>query len=345
MLSWEVVAIVVVIVALFFLLTNGLHDASSVVATMIACGATTPAQAILVAAGLELVGAMFGGNAVALTIIQLIDVPVKHQLLIVLLVAFMGAMSWNVITWRIGLPSSSTHALVGGLMGATLVAVGCSHIQWGVQEFLGPFHRLNGIVKIVVSLLISPLLGFTAAFLLQKAMKFLLRRASFTVNTWLKRSQIVIAGLLAFSHGSNDSQKVIGLAALALAAGEWTSGIYSSRWLLLFGGLVMCTGILLGGWTIIKTLGRKVFPLRPLHSFDSLFASCGTLFLANWLGMPISTTHLVAGTVIGVGAADDYRMVNWEIGREMLLAWLVTIPASGVVAGLLYFVIAGFVNL
>ncbi|MDR3590367.1 MAG: inorganic phosphate transporter [Negativicutes bacterium] len=342
---WDILAVLVLLAAFVFLLTNGLHDASSVVATIIACGAATPVQAIILAAATGLLGALLGGNAVADTVVNLINLPADRLLLIVLLAALLAAVGWNLVTWRVGLPSSSTHALVGGLIGALWAAAGPEHIAWGLAELFGPAHQISGVTKIVVSLLISPLLGFAAAVLLQKTTEFLLRNATFAANVWLKRCQWLIAGVLAFNHGSNDTQKILGLVSLVLIAGRWADQPQIPLWSQFAGGLVMFAGTLFGGWSIIKTLGRKIFPLRPIHSFNSLLSSGGALLAANFLGAPISTTHLVAGTVIGVGAADEYRLVNWEIGREMVLAWLITMPAAAAMAALIFMLlsrVAGF---
>lgn len=339
----EIIAVVVIVIAFGFLLTNGLHDASSVVATIIACGAATPMQAILLAAVAELLGALLGGSAVAQTTAGLIDLPVDHNLLTILLSALVAAVGWNLITWRLGLPSSSTHALVGGLIGAVWLAAGVEHITWGATDLLVS-HKLTGVVKVVVSLLISPILGFGAAFLLQKGMRLLLRNALFSANVWLKRGQWVIAVILAFNHGSNDTQKILGLVSLAMLACKWVSSDQIPAWSQLIGGIVMCSGIIFGGWSIIKTLGRKVFPLRPIHSFNSLLSSGSALFVANFLGAPTSTTHIVAGTIIGVGSADEYRMVNWETGKQMVLAWFITMPAAAVAAGMIYFIVNRFMG-
>ena len=343
-MGWDIVAVLVIIAAFIFLLTNGLHDASSVVATIIACGAATPVQAILLAAGAGLLGALLGGRAVANTIVNLIDLPPDHLLLLVLLAAFLAAVGWNLVTWQFGLPSSSTHALVGGLIGSLWVAAGADHVVWGISDLVSPAHQISGVTKVIISLLISPVIGFMAAVLLQKTMEFLLRNANFAVNIWLKRSQWVIAAILAFSHGSNDTQKILGLVSLVLIAVKWVGLSQIPLWSQLIGGSVMFAGMMFGGWSIIKTLGRKIYPLRPIHSFNSLVSSGGSLFVANLLGAPISTTHLVAGSIIGVGAADEYRMVNWEIGKEMVLAWCITMPASAAMAALLFVILSQLAN-
>ena len=304
--DWILVA--VILIAFVFLLTNGLHDASSVVATFIACGAATPLQAIFWAALLELAGAILGGNAVAQTIAGLVLLPADRSLLPMLAAVLIAAMFWNVFTWRLGLPSSSTHALVGGLIGSIWVMAGPEHVFWGWREFVGSAHQIAGIVKVVIGLVVSPLLGFMLAFSLQKILTLFLRNALFSVNRWLKWGQWVIVGLLAFSHGANDTQKILGLVALALtAAGQITGGQPLPPLVSLTAGLIMFLGILSGGWPIMKTLGSGIFTLRPIHSFNSQLSSGSALLIANLTGVPVSTTHLVAGSVIGAGAADEYR--------------------------------------
>ncbi|HWR41268.1 MAG TPA: inorganic phosphate transporter [Patescibacteria group bacterium] len=342
--NWIVAA--VVLIALIFLLTNGLHDASSVVATFIACGAATPLQAVMWAALLELIGAVLGGSAVAHTIAGLVLLPVDRTLLPLLAAVMIAAMVWNVLTWRLGLPSSSTHALVGGLIGSVWMMAGTEYIFWGWTELWNPGHSVSGIVKVVMGLVVSPLLGFLLAYLLQKLVAFLLRNASFSANRWLKQGQWLIVGLLAFNHGANDTQKVLGLVGLALvAAGQLGEGQPLPVEALFVGGLIMFIGILSGGWPIMKTLGSGIFTLRPIHSFNSQLSAGSALLLANISGMPVSTTHLVAGSVIGAGAADEYRMVNWAVGKEMMVAWCVTIPASALVAAVVYPLLAWLTGL
>jgi len=336
-LFWDIIALLVVCAAFLFLLTNGLHDASSVVATMIGCGAAQPLHAVAFAGVLELLGAIFGGSAVAYTVAKMINVTPGRTLLLLLLAALAAAIAWNVFTWQIGLPSSSTHALIGGLVGAAWVAAGPENIVWGVREFMA--GTLTGIVKVVIGLIISPLVGFFVAYVMQVVMAGILKNAPFVAaNRWLKRLQWLVAGTLAYSHGANDTQKITGVIILAIMAAGYTSaGSYDiPGWLRLAVAIIMFIGILGGGWSIMKTLGRGIFVLRPIHSYDSLFASGTSLLAATMLGAPVSTTHLVVGSIIGVGAADEHRMVNWRTGQTMLVAWCVTIPASALLAAFLY---------
>lgn len=335
-LSIPLLVVLVFAIGLVFALTNGLHDASSVVATFIVCDAATPKQAIALASVFGLLGAVFGGSQVANTVSGVIDLPTHASLLPILFTAILGAASWNLITWKLGLPSSSTHALIGGIIGAVMVSAGYRHVLWGWNELTGPGHRLTGIVEIVAALVFSPLLGFALAFLLQKIMKLLLRNARFSANQKIKRIQWAIAACLAFSHGANDTQKIIGLFTLALAAGGGAALHSAPLWVRFCGGLVMFIGTMLGGWSIMKTVGRGIYNIRPLHSLNSQLASVGSILLATVSGAPVSTTHVVVGSVMGVGAADEYRMVHWGIVKEIVVAWVITIPLSAAVSALLY---------
>jgi len=334
--SITIILILVILMGLIFALSNGLHDASSVVATFINCGAASPKQAVLVASTFGLLGAVFGGSAVADTISKVINLPTDTALLAILFSAILGAVVWNLVTWKLGLPSSSTHALIGGIIGAVIVSSGYKHIVWGWHELIGEHHQITGIVKVVVALFISPLLGFMLAFTLQKVVKLLLRNAKFSINKGLNRIQWVIAAALSYSHGANDTQKVIGMLTLALAAGGSTTIQTAPLWVRVCGGLVMFLGTMLGGWGIMKTIGRGIFDIRPIHSVNSQLASVGSVFVATIIGAPVSTTHVVVGSVMGVGAADEYKMVNWQIVKEIIIAWFITIPLSAIVSALIY---------
>jgi len=338
-ISTAVILAIVIVVALIFTLTNGLHDASSVVATFISCGAASPIQAISLAAICGFVGALTSGSAVANTVSGIVTIPIEPALLKVLLAAMIGAVVWNIVTWKLGFPSSSTHALVGGLVGAVWVARGTSYILWGWSELIGPGHQLLGMTKIVAALILSPVLGFVVAFILQIISNTVLQNARFSLNKWIKRIQWVIAGLLAYSHGANDTQKTVGIIWLALVSASYANGQVGLIWIKGLAGAVMFAGTLLGGWPIMKTIGRGIYTIRPIHSLNSQLSSGGCLVLATALGAPVSTTHVVVGSVMGVGGADEFRMVNWQIGKEIMIAWCITIPASAVVAALVFFVL------
>jgi PiT family inorganic phosphate transporter len=335
-ISITMILIGVVVIALVFALSNGLHDASSVVATFIICGAATPKQAIGVASIFGMIGAIFGGSAVSDTISKVINLPVNSSLLTILLAAMLGAVIWNLVTWKLGLPSSSTHALIGGIIGAVWISSGYKHLVWGWNELISGQHQLTGIVKVFAALIISPLLGFIIAFILQRIAKLLLRNAKFTLNNGLRKIQWGIAAALAYSHGANDTQKIIGIITLALMAGKSLTMQTVPLWVRFSGGFVMFIGTMLGGWTIMKTVGRGIFTVRVIHSLNSQLASAGSLLLATLIGAPVSTTHVVVGSVMGVGAADEYKMVHWGIAKEIILAWFITIPLSAVVSAMIY---------
>lgn len=327
----------VILLALGFTLTNGLHDASSVVATFISCGAATPVQATLLAATFELLGALFSGQAVANTIVSIGNLPASAGMLPVILAALLGAVAWNLVTWKFGLPSSSTHALVGGLIGAIWASYGASHVLWGWSDLWSPTPRLAGFLKVIVSLFFSPLFGFAVGYFLQKISLSLLRNARFSqVNRQVRRVQWLMAAMLAFGHGGNDTQKTAGIIAAALVATQITQGTDLPLWVRCSVGLLMSAGMLLGGWSIMRTIGRGIYAVRPLHSLVSQIAAGSSVLMANFLGAPVSTTHVVVGSIAGVGSAEEYRMVNWHMGREILIAWLITIPASALTAALIY---------
>lgn len=324
---------------MIFTLTNGLHDASSVVATLISCRAATPKQAVLLASVFGLLGAAFSGNLVADTVTKIIKIAPGTELMYILTASISGAVVWNIVTWRIGLPSSSTHALIGGLIGATWISNGSDYILWGVSEFVSGNHQLEGIVKVIAALIISPLLGFVIAFIIQKISSLLLRNTRFKINEYIKKVQWIIAAALAFSHGSNDSQKITGLISLALISAGAVNAYSAQPFIKLTVGVVMFIGTAFGGWKIMKTLGRGIYDLRPIHSLNSMLSSGLSIILATFTGAPVSTTHVVVGGIMGVGAADEYRMVNWGIGKQIITAWFITIPCSAVSAAIIYFII------
>ncbi|HEX2998649.1 MAG TPA: inorganic phosphate transporter [Armatimonadota bacterium] len=339
------VLLLIILFSFFFALSNGLHDASSVVATIITSGAASPKGAVLLASVFGMIGALFGGSMVADTVSSIIDLPASSSLLPVLLSAVTGAVLWNMITWKFGLPSSSTHALVGGIVGAVLVSSGAGHVLWGLSELTAAGPQVRGIVKIVLSLLISPVIGFAAAWTLEKLAKILLRNAKFTINRRIKKLQWAIAAGLSLAHGANDTQKILGLIVLALVSGG-TAPLHSAPvWARLCLGALMFLGTMLGGWKIMKTVGRGIFELEPIHSLSSQLASAGSILAANFMGAPVSSTHIVVGSVMGVGSAENYKMVNWNIVREIVLSWVITIPASAAVSALLYLIISRVLNL
>jgi PiT family inorganic phosphate transporter len=334
---------IVIIIALIFTLTNGLHDASSVVATMIACKAASPVQAILIASIFGLLGVFFSGNQVADTVSAIIKVSPSINLIHILIASLLGAVVWNIVTWRIGIPSSSTHALVGGLIGAAWIANGPDSILWGVSELFSGNHQVVGIMKVIVSLIFSPVLGFSIAYVIQKISMLLLRNAKFSINRTINKLQWIVAAALAFSHGANDSQKITGLISLALISAGVVNSHAVPPLIKIAIGLIMFLGTALGGWKIMKTIGNKIYDLRPIHSLNSMISSGTSILFATFTGAPVSTTHVVVGGIMGVGSADEYRMVNWNIGKEIVTAWFITIPCSAIASSIIYFLINGVI--
>jgi PiT family inorganic phosphate transporter len=339
-----VIAGAAILLSFFFDFTNGFHDASSVVATVIACGALDPKRALALAGFFTILGALLGGSAVVYTIEELVFIEPGRQLVTILVAAMVGAIVWNLVTWKYGLPSSSTHALVGGLVGATVMAAGTGKVEWGIDALMSQGHQVKGVLKVMIALLISPPIGFGLAYLMQKAVKTALRNAKRKVNTWINRAQYVTAALLAYSHGANDTQKHMGIIMLAMLSGNLITGTVVPIWLRLLVGAVMLIGTLGGGWTIMRTLGRKIYPLEPVHSLNSQLASSTSVLVATFWGGPISTTHVVGTSVMGAGAGDEIRMVSWDVGKDMLLSWFITIPASIMVSAIMFIPVDWLVN-
>lgn len=332
---------ILIIIAFIFTMTNGLHDASSVVATMIACNAASPIQAVILASVFGLLGVFFSGSQVAETVSTIITIAPGMDLIHILIASILGAVIWNIVTWRIGLPSSSTHALIGGLIGAAWASYGPSKILWGVSELFSGNHQVVGITKVIAALVFSPLLGFTIAYLIQKISALMLRNSKFSINRNINKIQWFVAAALAFSHGSNDSQKIIGLISLALISVGAVQTHSVALFIKIAVGLVMFIGTALGGWKIMKTLGNQIYDLRPIHSLNSMLSSGLSILVATFTGAPVSTTHVVVGGIVGVGAADEYKMVNWSIGKEIVTAWFITIPCSAISAAVICLIVNG----
>ncbi len=318
---------------LFFSFTNGFNDASAVVATTISSGALSPRNAVVLAATTGGLGVLVGGTAVANTIAKMVQVPADLHGTAIIGAALAGAVVWNLTAWRLGLPSSSSHALVGGLIGAALVALGPDSVNWGGAWLADPLHHpVSGFAGVIFSLITAPALGFGAAWVLHKAVKVGLRNARFRVNTTLKRLQIVTSSILSFAHGSNDGQKAMGIFVVLLVAAGLSSDPTVPLWVRAVVLGVITAGTLGGGWPIMKTLGRRIFVLEPVHALDSQVASAAVLFGSTAAGMPVSTTHVVATSVMGVGAAERVSAVRWNVAKHILQAWGTTIPAAACVA-------------
>jgi PiT family inorganic phosphate transporter len=317
--------IVVIAIGLAFDFTNGFHDTANYVATWVGTRAMSPRAAVLVSAVANLAGA-FVTTAVAKTVGKgLVDTNlVTNQ---VLLAALLGAIAWNLLTWWLGLPSSSTHALVGGLCGAALVKAGSKGVLWhGLWE------------KVIIPAAASPVIGFLGAFVLVVLIYRLFFRASpGMANRGFRYGQLVSGTWVAFTHGANDAQKTMGVIALALYTHGSISSFYIPTWVKIVAALTIGAGTYVGGWRIIRTLGQRIYKMAPEHGFAAQIAAGSTLYLGTHYGFPISTTHVVTGSVMGAGATRRLSAVRWGVAGNIVFAWLLTLPAAGLVAAGLYY--------
>ena len=323
--------------------TNGFNDTANMVASVIACRAMTPTQAIMLVALFTFLGPVIAGTAVADTVggfVILNDLPATNAIG-VLLSGTLGAILINLIAWSRGLPSSSTHALVGGLSGAVMVAAGADHVVWGWQALITQGHW-SGVMKILATLLFSPLLGFAVGWLLHRLMRILLRRAHPGINQSLRHLQWLGAAWLAFSHGANDAQKTMAVITLVLVVSGVLPHFAIPLWVILLCATSITLGTLSGGWRIIRTVGFGIYRLRPLHAFDSQLASAAVISAAAAIGGPVSTTHVVSTSIMGIGAAERPRAVRWGKAAEILFTWVVTLPASALLAAITHTLLARF---
>ena len=320
------IIIILVILALAFDLLNGIHDSSNIVATMISSRAFSPQIALGITAICEFSGPFIFGVAVAKTIGSEI-ITADAISLEVLIAALSGAILWNVLTWFLGIPSSSSHAIVGGLLGAVLVGAGAQAVQ------------LQGIGKVLIALFTSPIIGLVFGFVITKLVYVLIARASLGINTVFKRGQIVTAMALALSHGANDAQKSMGIITLALVIGGYLQSFEVPLWVVFACSFMIALGTSLGGWRLIRTLGGKFYKIRPIDGFSAQMASAIVILGNSLLGGPVSTTQVVSSAIMGVGAAERVNKVRWGVASEILIAWFLTIPATGIVSAGIYLLI------
>ncbi|MBI3912792.1 MAG: inorganic phosphate transporter [Chloroflexi bacterium] len=321
--------IFLIILALIFNFLNGFHDSSNIVAPMISSRAVKPQTALGLIALAEFVGPFVFGIAVAKTIGDEL-VTANLITLTVIAAALLAAIAWNVLTWYLGIPSSSSHALVGGLIGAVAVHVGI------------PAIRFDGLEKTLIALFISPPIGLLAGYLLTKLIYFLARRATPSINWFFKRSQIITGVVLGLSHGANDGQKTMGIITLALVTSRVIDNFAVPTWVVLVSSIALALGTAIGGWRLIRTLGGKFYKIRPVHGFATQVASSAVILGASFLGGPVSTTQVVSSTILGVGSAQRINMVRWSVAGEIVVAWLLTIPATALLAAIFKFALNGF---
>ncbi len=317
--------IIVIVLALGFDFLNGIHDSSNVVATMISSRSLSPRVALGMTAVAEFLGPFIFGVAVAETIGGIVDADAIS--LQVLIAALSSAILWNLFTWYLGFPSSSSHALIGGMVGAVFIGAGWQAIN------------LDEFKKILIALFTSPFIGFIFGFILLRIIMSLCWNSSPKVNAVFKRGQIFTALALALSHGTNDAQKTMGLISLALVISGYSSTLIVPNWVIFMCASMIALGTAMGGWRLIRTLGGKFYKIRPVDGFSSQLASATVILGASLVGGPVSTTQVVSSSIMGAGAAERVNKVRWGVAREIATAWLLTIPATALLAAGLYWVI------
>jgi len=323
--SWGFAFIVLIIaIALTFDFTNGLHDAANSVATVVSTRVLSPKQAVVWAAFFNFVAFLIFGTGVAKTIgVGLIDINVVDPL--VIFCGLLGAIAWNLTTWYLGLPSSSSHALIGGYLGAAVAKAGFSIVI------------VKGWIKVGSFIFIAPILGMILGNLLMILTTWLLRhRPLRVINLWSRRLQLVSAALYSLGHGGNDAQKTMGIIASLVFTSGHMNTFHIPLWIVLSAHAAIALGTLSGGWRIIKTMGQKIVRLRPIDGFCAESASAISIFIATHMGIPVSTTHVITGAVTGVGAARSVSSVKWQVTFRIVWAWIFTIPMSALIAATFY---------
>ena len=320
----DTLLIAVVVLALAFDYINGFHDTANAIATSVSTRALPPRVAVYMAACLNFAGAMYS-TGVAKTIGSDIVTAASMVNEPIIIAAMVGAIFWNLLTWWLGIPSSSSHALIGGVMGAVIISKGVVAL------------KISGIIKIVLSLVLSPLLAIVCGFFVMNALFWAFRKqAPAKVNHQFKKLQILAAAMMSFAHGSNDAQKAMGIITLSLVSAGYLDVFEVPFWVKVAAALAMGFGTAFGGWRIIKTMGAKIFKLEPINGFSADINSSVVIFAATLLHLPVSTTHVVSGSIMGVGAAKRINAVRWGVAQQMVMAWVLTIPSTALVSALTY---------
>lgn len=319
----NVLLVLFIIIALIFDFLNGFHDSANVVATAIASRALPPRYALLIAAIADFTGPFLFGVAVATTIgdevlaSQAITIPVA-------MAALISAIIWNIFTWWFGIPSSSSHALIGGFVGAAITGFGISVI------------RMTGLNKILIGLFISPIFGIIVGWFVMKLALAMGRITSPRINIFFRSSQWLTMIALGLSHGSNDAQKTMGVVTMGLLAFGVISSFHVPAWVVLICASSISLGMMMGGWRLIKTMGGKIYRIQPIHAFSSQFASTAVILGSALFGAPVSTTQVISSTILGAGSAERIQKVRWRTAGQIVLAWIFTIPATGALGAGIY---------
>jgi PiT family inorganic phosphate transporter len=314
--------------AIAFDYINGFHDTANAIATSVSTRALKPSWAIAMSAVANFAGALTG-TAVASTVgVGLIETSAAESQTVIA-AALVGAIIWNLLTWRLGIPSSSSHALIGGLLGAALIAAGVG--SWKIDGIVG---------KVLLPLVASPVIGFVGGLLLMALIFNVFRRAHpAKLNGVFRRLQVLSAAWMAFSHGSNDAQKTMGIMTLALVTAGVIPEFVVPLWVIITAATAISLGTAAGGWRIIKTMGSRVVKLDPVHGFAAETTAATVIFTASHFGMPVSTTHVISSAIMGVGSSDRFKTVRWGVARSIVTAWILTLPASGAAAAIAYLVL------
>jgi PiT family inorganic phosphate transporter len=317
----------IILVALAFDFTNGMHDAANSIATVVSTRVLTPRQAVIWAAFFNFVAFLIFGTGVAHTIgAGMIDIRIVTPQ--VIFAALLGAIGWNIFTWLLGLPTSSSHALIGGYAGAAIVKAGPGVII------------ASGWVKTVIFIFVAPILGLVLGVIFITIMTWIVRKGNPTrINHAARRLQLVSAALYSLGHGGNDAQKTMGIVASLIFAAGWIKTFYIPLWVVLSAHAAIAMGTLSGGWRIVKTMGQKITKLRPIDGFCAETASAISIFFATHAGVPVSTTHVITGAISGVGAAKRMSAVRWGVTLRIVWAWIFTIPGAALTASVAYFLI------
>ena len=330
-----------VVAVVTFDFTNGFHDASNMIATLVASRAMTPAQAVCLVGVFTFLGPILGGTAVADTIGGFVDLSGLEALdaMAIITCGITGAILWNVLTWKLAIPSSSSHALVGGLVGSVLAGAHGANVVAGVGELMN--GHVTGVTKVLLTLLTSPLIGFGAGYVLHRAMRFALRAAPPSINRRLRTGQWITAAALAFAHGTNDAQKGMGIITMMLVLGGFLEQFSVPVWVVSVSAASITIGTLLGGWGIVRTVGFGIYKLRPLHGLDAQLTSASVIFGASLIGGPVSTTHVVSTAIMGIGASERPHAVRWTKAREIAMTWILTLPGAACLGAGSYGLLAG----
>ncbi|MCM3767296.1 inorganic phosphate transporter [Neobacillus niacini] len=323
-----ILTVLIVIFALSFDFINGFHDTANSIATSVSTKALKPRQAILLAAIMNFVGAMtFTG--VAKTISKdIVDPFTLSNGSVVILAALIAAIFWNLLTWYYGIPSSSSHALIGSIAGAALAAEGVNALNY------------SGFIKILEALLLSPVLAFVVGYIIYSIFKVVFKNFNLTkTNRNFRYLQVATAALQSFSHGTNDAQKAMGIITMALIANGYQSGDEVQTWVQISCATAMGLGTSVGGWKIIKTVGGKIMKIRPINGVAADLTGAAVIFGASYIHVPVSTTHVISSGILGVGASHRIKGVKWDTAQRMLVTWVITLPITALIAGISYFIL------